>query len=101
MKLRLRAPDDRQLLGVHIIGERATELVHIGQALLHLGGTHRHLHRDGLQLSRRSSELYKYAAYDGLGKLARFEALLGTPEPAEPGGLTAPPRQPGDHAPQG
>jgi len=30
--------DSRKLLGVHCIGEQATELVHIGQAVLHLGG---------------------------------------------------------------
>ncbi len=30
---------DRKLLGVHIIGEGATELIHIGQAVLNLGGT--------------------------------------------------------------
>ena len=29
---------DKKLLGVHIIGERATELVHIGQAVMHFGG---------------------------------------------------------------
>jgi NAD(P) transhydrogenase len=31
--------ETRQLLGVHIIGEGATELVHIGQAVMALGGT--------------------------------------------------------------
>lgn len=31
--------EDRKLLGVHIVGEGATELVHIGQAVLTLGGT--------------------------------------------------------------
>lgn len=31
--------EDRKLLGVHIIGEAGTELVHIGQAVLALGGT--------------------------------------------------------------
>jgi NAD(P) transhydrogenase len=30
--------DTRELLGVHIIGEGATELVHIGQAVMALGG---------------------------------------------------------------
>ena len=30
--------DDRRLLGVHIIGTGATELIHIGQAVLGLGG---------------------------------------------------------------
>ena len=31
--------DNRRLLGVHIVGEGATELVHQGQAVLHFGGT--------------------------------------------------------------
>lgn len=31
--------DERKLLGVHILGEGATELVHIGQAVYKLGGT--------------------------------------------------------------
>ncbi len=31
--------DTRQLIGVHVIGEGASELVHIGQAVLNLGGT--------------------------------------------------------------
>jgi len=30
--------DDRRLLGVHIIGTGATELLHIGQAVMGLGG---------------------------------------------------------------
>jgi NAD(P) transhydrogenase len=38
MKL-LFALTDRKLLGVHIVGEGATELIHIGQAVLNLGGT--------------------------------------------------------------
>ena len=35
----LFAIDTRRLLGVHIVGEGATELIHIGQAVLNLGGT--------------------------------------------------------------
>lgn len=31
--------DSRKLIGVHVIGEGASELVHIGQAVLNLGGT--------------------------------------------------------------
>ena len=33
------ALETRRLLGVHIVGEGATELIHIGQAVLNLGGT--------------------------------------------------------------
>ena len=31
--------ETRRLLGAHIIGEGATELIHIGQAVINLGGT--------------------------------------------------------------
>ena len=31
--------EDRSLIGVHIVGEGATELIHIGQAVMQLGGT--------------------------------------------------------------
>ena len=33
------ALDTRRLLGAHIVGEGATELIHIGQAVINLGGT--------------------------------------------------------------
>ena len=33
------ALDGRRLLGAHIVGEGATELIHIGQAVINLGGT--------------------------------------------------------------
>jgi NAD(P) transhydrogenase len=48
----LFALDDRRLLGVHILGEGATELIHIGQAVLNLGGT-----LDYLQSARSESAL--------------------------------------------
>ncbi|MEO1221596.1 MAG: Si-specific NAD(P)(+) transhydrogenase, partial [Pseudomonadota bacterium] len=31
--------ETRKLIGVHVVGEGASELVHIGQAVLNLGGT--------------------------------------------------------------
>ena len=43
--------ETRRLLGVHIIGEGATELIHIGQAVLNLKGDDRLFHREYLQLS--------------------------------------------------
>jgi NAD(P) transhydrogenase len=66
----LVAPDTRKLLGVHIIGERATELVHIGQMVLALGGTV-DTFIDSVFNFPTLSEVYKYAAYDVLGKLNR------------------------------
>ena len=35
----LVSPEDRKLLGVHALGANATEVVHIGQAVMGLGGT--------------------------------------------------------------
>ena len=61
---------DRTLLGVHILGESAGELIHQGQLILHEGGTiDRFIHMTFAVPSR--SEAYKYAAYDGLGRLER------------------------------
>jgi NAD(P) transhydrogenase len=61
--------DDKRLLGVHVIGERATELVHIGQACLALGGTIDYF-VDAIFNYPTLAEMYKYAAYDGLARLA-------------------------------
>jgi NAD(P) transhydrogenase len=63
----------RRLLGVHIIGERATELVHIGQMAMAAGATI-DLFIDSVFNFPTLSEAYKYAAYDGLGNLARRTA---------------------------
>ncbi len=59
-----------QLLGVHVIGERASELVHIGQACMHFGGTIEYFVQVVLNYPTLS-ETYKVAAYDGLARLAR------------------------------
>jgi len=58
----------RKLLGVHVIGERATELVHIGQAVIHLGGTVDAFIEMVFNFPSLA-EAYKYAAYDCLGQL--------------------------------
>jgi NAD(P) transhydrogenase len=60
----------RKLIGVHVIGERATELVHIGQAVVHFGGTV-DAFIDMVFNYPSLAEAYKYAAYDCLGALAR------------------------------
>jgi len=61
--------EDRRLLGAHAIGTQATELIHIGQAVLGLGG--------GLEYFMRTvfnyptlAECYKVAALDAANKLA-------------------------------
>jgi NAD(P) transhydrogenase len=69
VKLVFRVPD-KVLLGVHIVGELATELVHIGQFVMHEGGTIDRFIDATFAVPTRS-EAYKYAAYDGLMRLER------------------------------
>jgi len=58
----------RRVLGVHVIGERATELVHIGQTALHLSATV-DLFIDMVFNFPTLAESYKYAAYACLAEL--------------------------------
>lgn len=60
--------ETRELLGIHIIGEGATELVHLGQAVLHLGGKLDYLLSTVFNYPTLT-ECYKVAALDGLNKL--------------------------------
>jgi NAD(P) transhydrogenase len=60
---------DKKLLGVSIIGENATELVHIGMMVLDRGLTIDEFIEQVFNYPTLS-ETYKYAAYDGLGNLA-------------------------------
>ena len=66
-------PESRRLLGVHIIGERASELIHIGQMVMQFGGTI-DVFIDSVFNFPTLADIYKYAAYDGLQALARVEA---------------------------
>jgi len=61
-------PDSLRLLGVHAIGERAAEIIHIGQAVLTMGGTIEYF-RDTVFNYPTLAEAYKVAALDGLNKL--------------------------------
>jgi NAD(P) transhydrogenase len=61
-------PDSLKLLGVHIIGDRAAEIIHIGQAVLAMGGTIEYF-RDTIFNYPTLAEAYKVAALDGLNKL--------------------------------
>ena len=61
---------DKVLLGVHILGELASELIHIGQFVMHVEGTIDRFIDATFAVPSRS-EAYKYAAYDGLMRLAR------------------------------
>jgi NAD(P) transhydrogenase len=63
-------PAERRLLGVHIVGEDAAELIHVGVMVLQAGGRI-DAFIDAVFNFPSLSEAYKYAAYDGLGALAR------------------------------
>lgn len=66
--------DTRKLLGVHVIGESATEIIHIGQAVMALDGTIDYF-RDTVFNYPTMAECYKVAALDGLNKLSLWEDL--------------------------
>jgi NAD(P) transhydrogenase len=61
-------PDSLKLLGIHVIGERAAEIVHIGQVVLAMGATIEYF-RDTVFNYPTLAEAYKVAALDGLNKL--------------------------------
>ena len=60
--------DTRDLLGVHVIGEGAVELVHIGQAVLSLKGKVDYF-VDTVFNYPTLAECYKNAAFDGINRL--------------------------------
>src|SRR2546421_13030180 len=61
--------DDRRLLGVHILGEIASELIGLGQATIHTGGTIDGFNRLTFATPTYTMD-YKFAAFDGLKRLA-------------------------------
>jgi NAD(P) transhydrogenase len=66
--------DDHKLLGVHVFGTGATELIHIGQAVMGCGGTVDYL-VDAVFNYPTLAEAYKVAALDAMNKMraiARF-----------------------------
>jgi NAD(P) transhydrogenase len=64
------ARETRRLLGVHIVGEGATELVHIGQAVLNLGGGLDYF-VDNTFNYPTLAEAYKVAALDAWNRMPR------------------------------
>lgn len=60
-------PKSLRLLGVHALGDQAAEIIHIGQAVLALGGTIAYF-RDTVFNYPTLAEAYKVAALDGLNK---------------------------------
>lgn len=62
--------ETRRVLGVHIIGEGASELVHIGQAVMTLGGTVDYFIATVFNYPTLA-EAYKAAAFNGINRLER------------------------------
>ncbi len=65
--------DTHAVLGVHIIGEDASELIHIGQAVMVLDGKVDYF-IDNVFNYPTLAECYKVAAFNGLGRLHRYQA---------------------------
>lgn len=58
----------RKILGVHIVGESASELIHIGQLVMNLGGTVDDLVRNVFNYPTLA-ECYKLAAMDCMNRI--------------------------------
>ena len=75
--------ETRRLLGVHLFGTGATDLVHIGQAVMGCGGDVDYLVNTVFNYPTLS-EAYKVAALDATNKmrvLSRFGASFAAPAP--------------------
>jgi NAD(P) transhydrogenase len=84
----LVSTEDRTLLGVHVFGTNATDLVHIGQAIMGCGGTVDYL-VDTVLNYPTLSEAYKVAALDATNKIRAVHMFAGEssdepPVPDEP-----------------
>lgn len=66
----LFAPSDQRLLGASIVGENASELIHIAMACLSFGGTIDFFIQSVFNYPSLA-DAYKYAAYDGLQAMSR------------------------------
>jgi NAD(P) transhydrogenase len=78
----LVSPEDRTLLGVHVFGTGATELVHIGQTVMGCGGSVDYL-VDTVFNYPTLAESYKVAALDAMNKMrhiARLHERIQAPE---------------------
>jgi NAD(P) transhydrogenase len=72
----LVSPDDHKLLGVHVFGTSATEVVHIGQAVMGTGGTIDFLMESVFNYPTLA-ESYKVAALDAMNKIQAIDQLVG------------------------
>jgi NAD(P) transhydrogenase len=70
----LVSPEDRRLLGIHVFGTGATELVHIGQTVMGCGGTVDYLVNAVFNYPTLA-ESYKVAALDAMNKMRAIAEL--------------------------
>ena len=77
------ALETRKLLGVHIVGEGATELIHIGQAVLNLGASLDYLVESTFNYPTLA-EAYKIAALDAWNRMPRVTPLAPVADKATP-----------------
>jgi NAD(P) transhydrogenase len=92
----LVSTEDRKLLGVHIFGTSASELVHIGQAVMGCGGTVDYL-LEAVFNYPTLSEGYKVAALDAVNKIRAVQRLMPdeiAPAPEPPAVADDVPHQP-------
>ncbi|WP_020404057.1 Si-specific NAD(P)(+) transhydrogenase [Gracilimonas tropica] len=68
-----------KLVGIHIIGERASDLIHLGQAVMSLGGDVRYFINHVLNYPTYS-EAYRIAAFNGMNRVykagVKYKKLL-------------------------
>jgi NAD(P) transhydrogenase len=69
------SPEDKKLLGAHIIGEQASELIHIAAHVMLTDGTI-DIFIQSVYNYPTLADLYKYAAYDGLGNLEKWKTSM-------------------------
>jgi NAD(P) transhydrogenase len=67
------SPQDKKLLGAHIIGEQASELIHIASHVMMAGGSI-DLFIEAVYNYPTLADAYKYAAYDGLGNWEKWKS---------------------------
>jgi len=70
------SPANKKLLGAHIIGEQASELIHVAAHVMLVEGTIDTFIR-AVYNYPTLSDLYKYAAYDGLGNWDKWKKEQG------------------------
>jgi NAD(P) transhydrogenase len=76
MQKMLVSTEDLKLLGVHVVGTNATELVHIGQAVMGCEGTVEYL-VDAVFNYPTFAEAYKVAALDVMHKMRALSRFRG------------------------